>query len=87
MSYKDQRELDGLPDVIAGLETEIDELEASLADPTLFERDGAAFNDKAKRLEHARVELDEAENRWLELEALREKMEERRVLAGTGDAA
>jgi ATP-binding cassette subfamily F protein uup len=87
LSYKDQRELDGLPATIAALEKEIDSLETALADPTLFERDGGAFNDKAKRLEHARVELDEAESRWLELEALREEMEARRVSAGAGDAA
>ena len=87
LSYKDQRELDGLPEAIGALESEIDSLETELADPTLFERDGAAFNDKAKRLEHARIELDEAENRWLELEAMREEMEARRLATGADDAA
>ena len=86
LSYKDQRELDGLPDAIAALEAEIGALETELADPTLFERDGGAFNDKATRLEHARVELDESESRWLELEALREEMEARRMSGGAGGA-
>ncbi len=87
LTYKDQRELDGLPDVIAGLEAEIEALEAALADPKLFERDGEAFNTKARRLEETQVELVEAENRWLELESQREEIEARRISSGAGGAA
>jgi ATP-binding cassette subfamily F protein uup len=87
LSYKDQRELDGLPDAIASLETEIDGLKTALADPALFGRDGAAFNTKAKRLEEAQVELGEAENRWLELETMREEMETRRATTASGASA
>ncbi len=75
LSYKDQRELDGLPEMIAGLEGEIESLEIALADPKLFARDAKAFNTQARRLEEAQVELVEAENRWLELEALREDLD------------
>jgi len=75
LSYKDQRELDGLPDRIAGLETEIAALEKELADPDLFKRDPDRFDKAAKRLDAAREELGAAEERWLELEAEREQLE------------
>jgi len=70
LTYKDQRELDLLPDGIAGLETEIAALETELGDNTLFERDRAAFDAAVARLEAARAELETAETRWLELEEL-----------------
>ena len=74
LSYKEQRELDGLPQEIAGLETEIAALEATLADASLYERDRAAFDTAAARLEERRGRLAEAESRWLELEERREAL-------------
>jgi len=74
LTYKDQRELDLLPERIAELETEIQNLETKLGDNAFFERDRAAFDRAAARLEEARVELEEAETRWLELEERRDAL-------------
>jgi ABC transport system ATP-binding/permease protein len=47
-------------------------LEAELADPGLYKRDPARFATATERLEHTRAELPPLEERWLELELLRE---------------
>jgi len=73
LTYKDQRDLDLLPDRIAGLEREIAQIEEKLADPALFQRDPKAFETQSKRLAAARAELDTAEERWLHLAELAEQ--------------
>jgi ATP-binding cassette subfamily F protein uup len=73
LSYNEQRELDQLPGRIDALTAEIAKLEADLADPNLYAKDAARFQRLASRAETARSELDEAEVRWLELEAKREE--------------
>jgi ABC transport system ATP-binding/permease protein len=73
LSFNDQRELDQLPGRIDKLAAEIAKLEADLADPNLYAKDAARFQKLAARAEAARGELDEAEVRWLELEAKREE--------------
>ena len=67
LSYKEQRELDALPDRIAALEREISDIEAAFADPTFYSRDPAGAVAATARLDPARAELDAAETRWLEL--------------------
>ena len=67
LSYKEQRELDALPDRIAALEKEIADLEAAFADPTFYSRDPEGAAAANARLDPARAELDAAETRWLEL--------------------
>jgi ATP-binding cassette subfamily F protein uup len=74
LGYKDQRDLDMLPDHIAGLEDEIAGLEASLADSEFYQRDPAGFDNTTARLAEARAELAAAEERWLELEDKRETL-------------
>lgn len=71
LTYKLQYELDNLPAKIAALEKEIEDLEAMLDDPTLFERDRGQFDTASKRLMLARADLENAEMRWLELEDMR----------------
>ena len=80
LSYKDQRALDTLPNVIDTLGAEIKTLGNELANPDLFIRDPKRFKLASTRLQAARAELDEAENRWLELEELRESLEKNRAL-------
>ncbi len=75
LSYKEKFALEQLPGKIAALEQEIEALRAALADPTLFESDGAAFNKKAARLEAAEQECAAAEEEWLELEMKREEID------------
>jgi ATP-binding cassette subfamily F protein uup len=73
LSYKDSRELDELPGRMDKLVAEIAKLDAELADPALYSRDRARFDKAAARADVAREELAAAEERWLELEALREE--------------
>ena len=74
LSYKDARELDELPGRLDKLSAEIAKLDSDLADPALYSRDRARFDKAAARVETARAELAAAEERWLELEALREEL-------------
>ena len=74
LSYREQRELDGLPGKIERLGEEIARLEARLADPGLYGREPAEFEAAAARLEAARTERAASEERWLELEERREAL-------------
>jgi ATP-binding cassette subfamily F protein uup len=74
LSYKDSRELEELPGRLDKLTQEIAKLEAELADSQLYTRDRARFDKSAARVDAARAELEAAEERWLELEALREEL-------------
>ena len=68
LSYKEQRELDALPDEIAALETEQAEINAQLSDPEIFkdyEKAGALQN----RAEEIETLLLEKLERWELLEA------------------
>lgn len=68
LSYKEQRELDALPDEIAALETEQAEINTQLSDPEIFkdyEKAGALQN----RAEEIETLLLEKLERWALLEA------------------
>ena len=75
LGYKEQRELDGLPVRIEALTDAVRQLEAELADPTLFGRDAKRFTQAGEQLQQRQADLEQAETRWLELEALRESLE------------
>jgi len=74
LSYKEQRELEGLPKAIERLEGEVSSLEAQLADPGFYGRDPEGFTQAGKKLEALQEELAAAEERWLELEEKRERL-------------
>jgi ATP-binding cassette subfamily F protein uup len=57
------------------LRSVIGKLEIKLADPGLYARDPKAFGDASALLAKAQNELEGLENRWLELEILREEIE------------
>jgi ATP-binding cassette subfamily F protein uup len=69
MSYKDQRELETLPALIAGLESEQKTISARLADPDLYKQQPA----EAQRLNQRFAEIDallmESLEKWEALEA------------------
>ena len=67
LSYKDQRDYDGLPKRIEELDTAIARDEAALADPDLFTREPKRFEALMASVAKARDEKDAAEMRWLEL--------------------
>jgi ATP-binding cassette subfamily F protein uup len=67
LTYKDQRDYDGLPARIEELDTAIARGEAALADPQLYSRNPAEFARLSKTLERDRAEKEAAEERWLAL--------------------
>lgn len=69
LSYKDQRELDGLPAVIAALEAEQAALEAKLADGKWFTTDSAAATLASTRLAEIEQQILDQLERWTTLEA------------------
>jgi ATP-binding cassette subfamily F protein uup len=69
LSYKEQRELDGLPATIARLEAEQSELQALIGDPELFRRSPAEAAAAVQKLQAVVKEMDAAFARWESLEA------------------
>jgi ATP-binding cassette subfamily F protein uup len=74
LSFKDKHALETLPGTMAALEAEMAAISARLADPNLFTRDPRAFSVATERLAAAQAELADAEERWLELELLKEEL-------------
>jgi len=68
LSYKLQRELDGLPDRIEALEHQIAELQARLAVPGFYAQSFDKTQPVLSKLSAVTCELDTATERWLELE-------------------
>ncbi|VXC83561.1 ABC-F family ATP-binding cassette domain-containing protein [Oceanicaulis alexandrii] len=75
LSFKDKHALETLPGEIEKIEASLAQLETELADANLFMKNPDRFNAATK--EHARLTEDKAakEERWLELEMLREEIE------------
>ncbi len=74
LSYKDARRLAELEERLSALPDEIARLEARLADPALYARDRAAFDDASRALAAARAALLATEEAWLALEERREAL-------------
>ena len=72
LSYKDQRDLDILPQEIERLEGQIARDEQTLADPDLFTRDPKRFDALMQAIATARATKEAAELRWLELAEMAE---------------
>ena len=75
LSFKDKHALESLPATIAALQKEITTLERKLADPKLYASNPTTFAATSARLAAAQDERIAAEERWLELEILREELE------------
>jgi ATP-binding cassette subfamily F protein uup len=71
LSYKDQRELEGLPARIEALESEQAQLQAQVADPGLFRSDPEGAARALGRLQALDAELHAAYARWDLLETVR----------------
>jgi len=69
-----KHQIETLPKTIAGLHDEARVLQKRLDDPNLFARDRPAFDQALQALGEVQTKLDEAEDRWLELEILREEL-------------
>jgi ATP-binding cassette subfamily F protein uup len=75
LSFREKHDLDNLPDRMEALGRDIARLQQILADPALFSRDRAAFDKASAALAKAQGDLAAAEDRWLELEMLKESLE------------
>lgn len=69
LSYKHQRELDGLPQKIEQLDSELSELHAAMSDPGFYQQDVASITEANHRLERLQQELEQAYSRWELLES------------------
>jgi ATP-binding cassette subfamily F protein uup len=76
LGFNEQHDLKVLPLHMAELERRIGQLQAALADPTLYGRDPALFERTSAALAAAQSDLAAAEDRWLALEMLREEIED-----------
>ena len=75
LSYKDQRDLDRLPQEIERLEMEIGRAEQELADPDLYSREPQRFAELTERIAGMRAEKEAAEHRWLEVAEMVEALD------------
>ena len=69
LSFKEQKELEALPQLIETLETEQQELHDGMADPDFYKK-GADVTAAAGRLEELKEQLENAYTRWQTLEEL-----------------
>ncbi len=66
--YKDQRELDQLPQRIETLETEIKAIHQTMADPAFYQSHSDQITAAKNRLSATEADLEQAYQRWEELE-------------------
>jgi ATP-binding cassette subfamily F protein uup len=72
LSYKDQRDLERLPDIIEELEAKIEEITACLYDPTCYEERG--LTEVANELKKTEEEYEKISERYLEVLELEENL-------------
>jgi ATP-binding cassette subfamily F protein uup len=70
LSYKDQRELEALPQRIEQLETQLGELQALLGDPDLYRTQGERVAALQQQMSGVQQQLDQAYERWEILESM-----------------
>ena len=75
LNFNDKHALDTLPKRIAHLQSEIAKQQRHLDDPNLYKKDRKKFDTASAALSAAQKELQAAEDKWLELEMLREEIE------------
>jgi ATP-binding cassette subfamily F protein uup len=75
MTFKDKHALETLPGEMEKLNSDKAKLQKRLDDPDLYTRDNKTFTETSTALAAVEAKLAKAEERWLELELLREEME------------
>ena len=70
LTWKEERELEALPQKIEQLETEQSELHAAMAAPEFYKQDQAEITKTASRVEEIAAELETLMERWEELESI-----------------
>lgn len=69
LSYKDQRELDQLPQKIEALEQLMEDLQTAMSDPNFYQQEANVIAQKQAEYEQAEQDLETAFERWEYLEA------------------
>jgi len=69
LSYKDQRELEQLPQQIEGLENRIQALQETMGTPEFYQQDSASITASHEQMQALEAELAQAFTRWESLEA------------------
>ena len=75
LSFNEKHALETLPSRIAALQASLRRLQEQLSDPALYARDRQAFAKATEALGATEAQLAAAEERWLELELLREEID------------
>jgi ATP-binding cassette subfamily F protein uup len=75
LNFNEKHALETLPKQIAALQKKIGKLQKLLDDPDFYRRDPKAFAETSSSLAAAQSELAVAEDKWLQLEILREEIE------------
>jgi ATP-binding cassette subfamily F protein uup len=76
LNFNEKHALETLPKTIAQLQGDIASLQRTLDDPDLYQKDRRRFDETSLAIAKAQAELTAAEDRWLELEVLREEIEQ-----------
>jgi ATP-binding cassette subfamily F protein uup len=76
LNFNEKHALETLPKTIAKLQAEIAKQQRHLDDPNLYRKDRKKFDSASDALTKAQKELQQAEDKWLELEVLREEIEQ-----------
>ena len=71
LTYKLEFELNSLPSKIKNIENDINDFNAKLSDPNLYLNEPDIFFEITKKLEKSKKDLEYFENRWLELEEIK----------------
>ena len=69
MTYKEQRELEALPQRIEALEAELEQMHQRMAEPAFYREAPAEIVRVKSRLQAIQEELAEVYRRWEELES------------------
>ncbi len=72
--FRQQKELEALPQTIQALETEHDQLFRDMGDPALYKKDKSELENKKARLEAIKESLVQMYARWEELERLQNEI-------------
>ena len=75
LTYKDQRELDALPNLISDLLAKELKIQGQLNDPDFYRADPKQFNLLSNELIEIQEKIQHSEQRWIDLEEQREALE------------
>ncbi len=79
LSFREERELEAIPELIATLEEELESLHGTMADPEFYRTAGAEVAKLKGRLEALETDLEEAYLRWEELEMIKGQHQGKRM--------